>query len=573
MVNETVTIVRIWRSMMSNNLRYDVADQRLTYDGKRQELVFDADRILEYNHRHKGVLANYQLSLASCSILTVADKINKKSNLGALRNRKVRQSVILSAALSAVAVALHGRGAINDYPEAERTKELTSMLKRKNDRTSAQIMAEVLQTTTEELPVGEEMIIESTITEGVRVKPGKEAGGNPTIAVGAVFGKKEHRAQYGLSMPRNVSLLSMGNDVVEGTTKSVKGLHSSLTTLFVTESGVKRHLPDIYVQRWLSAAWFDAFNPRETGLVEAADIISEAYGLEGRNQLTAFFLERPRHNPAMETLNRAGVATPYDQDGDMLPGIVLGIDGLRFPDGRGLHSMIGEIGGSAEWAVGVLPLVWRGGQALGMLTSHSSLTRTDLSPDQRWAARFHFTEEEFMMMQDARFERKPYFTIEDIIEDPFAGGISAFGAITDNYFLPFMHGVRTDLADEQVSVCVLTVNSLGVMECWMMTFDCIGGRLKTTELMASPKERLEQLSGRELETEIGRMLSGPQSRKRFRLFFNSEYYPALIPVRDSMVLLHKAIEGLIERGALSAKDREIVNLTERLAPEWFINSD
>jgi hypothetical protein len=221
----------------------------------------------------------------------------------------------------------------------------------------------------------------------------------------------------------------------------------------------------------------------------------------------------------------------------------------------------------------VLPLVWRGGQALGMLTSHSSLTRTDLSPDQRWSRRFHFTEEEFMMMQDARFERKPYFTIEDIIEDPFAGGISAFGAITDNYFLPFMHGVRTDLENEQISVCVLTVNSLGVMECWTMVFDCNKGRAKTTELMASPKERLEQLTGRELETEIGRMLSQPPTRKRFRLFFNSEYYPALIPVRDSMVLLHKAIEGLIERGALSAKDREIVELTERLAPEWFIGSD
>jgi hypothetical protein len=43
--------------------------------------------------------------------------------------------------------------------------------------------------------------------------------------------------------------------------------------------------------------------------------------------------------------------------------------------------MIGEIGGSAEWVVGSLPLVWRGGQSLGMLTSQSSLTRKDLSPE------------------------------------------------------------------------------------------------------------------------------------------------------------------------------------------------
>jgi len=47
-----------------------------------------------------------------------------------------------------------------------------------------------------------------------------------------------------------------------------------------------------------------------------------------------------------------------------------------------------------------------------------------------------------MLIQDARFERKPYFTIYDIIDDPFAGGISAFGAISDNFFVPFMDGVK-----------------------------------------------------------------------------------------------------------------------------------
>ncbi|GAH99737.1 unnamed protein product, partial [marine sediment metagenome] len=62
-------------------------------------------------------------------------------------------------------------------------------------------------------------------------------------------------------------------------------------------------------------------------------------------------------------------ATPFDEDGDLFPALVMGLDGLSFPDGRGLHSMIGEIGGSAEWTVGALPLVWRGGQGLGMIMS------------------------------------------------------------------------------------------------------------------------------------------------------------------------------------------------------------
>ena len=558
---------------MDNKLRYDIAEQRLSYSGNEDEWLFERDRIFEFNHRHKEVLGNYDIALDSCSIITLSDQINQRSNLGTLRNRQLRQSVILSAALSAIAVALHGRGSLNKYSKERQTKDLANRLKRANDRTSAQIMADVLQTTTETLPIGEEVIIESAITEGVRVKPGKEAGGNPTIAVGAVFDKDKHRADYGLSASRNVTLLSMGNDVIDGTTKSIRGIHSSLTALFVTESNVKRHLPDIYVQRWMASVCFEKFNPRETNLPEAAEIIAEAYGFSGVDRLSAFFLDRPRHYPAMDILNKAGVATPFDKDGDLMPAIVLGMDGLKFPDQRGLYSMIGEIGGSAEWAVGVLPLVWRGGEAIGMLTSQSSLTRSDLSPEAKWKERFHFTEDEFMLIQDARFERKPYFTMADILDDPFAGGVSAFGAITDSYFIPFMKGVSADSENSRIAASVLTVNSLGMVECWQMTFKCNTDLENTTGLMISPKEELEKLSGSELESEIARLYEDDRQRRRFRIFFNNEYYPALIPVQNKMVVLHKAVDTLIARGALNDKDREIIAATERIAGELFMDSD
>ncbi len=557
---------------MANSLRANIADQRLSYHGKQKELAFDKDRILEFNHRHHAVLGNYDLQLESCRIQTLSDRINSKSNLGALRNRKVRQSVVLSAALSAIAVGLHGRGSLNDYPKESRTNDLSNNLKRANDRTAAQVMAEVLQTTTDTLLVGEEVLIESRITEGVRIKPGLEAGGNPTIAVGAVFGKDEHRALYGLRTPKSVTLLSMGNDVIDGTGKSIKGTHSSLTALFLTEANVKRHLPDIYVQRWLSGVAFEEFNPGETSCAEAAEIMSYAYNLSGVDQLSSYFLDRPRHYPAMDALNKIGVFTPFDKDGDLLPAVILGLEGLKFADGRGLHSMIGEIGGSAEWAVGVLPLVWRGGQAIGMLTSQSSLTRKDLGPEELWKERFHFSEEEFMLITDARFERKPYFTIYDIVDDPFAGGISAFGAITDNYFVPFMDGVKGVPEKNTISVNVLVVNSLGMVECWQMMFNCRQSLDHTLSLLISPKEELEVISGSDLEKAVGRMLQNDRLRRRFQIFFNNEYYPVLIPVRDKMILLHQAIEGLIERGAFTDKDREIIEVTERLTPDWFANS-
>ena len=59
-------------------------------------------------------------------------------------------------------------------------------------------------------------------------------------------------------------------------------------------------------------------------------------------------------------------------------------------------SIIPTTTGAAR-AVGVLPLVWRGGQAIGMLTSQSVLSRKDLSAEEQWKRRFNFTEDEFAM--------------------------------------------------------------------------------------------------------------------------------------------------------------------------------
>ena len=159
---------------MDNAMRFNIEDTRLAYSGKYREEKFSKDQVIEFNHRHKAVLADYDLSLESCTIVTLAERINYDSNLGALRNRQLRQSVILAGTLSAVGVGLHGCGSLNQLPKDKQDKDTTNRLKRANDRTSAQIMAEVLQTTAETLPSGEEVLIESALTEGTRAKPGKE---------------------------------------------------------------------------------------------------------------------------------------------------------------------------------------------------------------------------------------------------------------------------------------------------------------------------------------------------------------------------------------------------------------
>jgi fructose-1,6-bisphosphatase/sedoheptulose 1,7-bisphosphatase-like protein len=557
---------------MSDQLRYHIGDAKLTYSGRHEPMEMSKEKVSTFNQRHKEVLGFYGLELVDGRVYIIDDHVNEQSNLGVFRSKQLRQAVVLAAALPAAAVAIHGVGALNAVPKDQQTKALVNRLKRRNDRLAAQIMSEVLQITAETFDVGEEVVIESTITEGVRVKPGVEAGGNPTIPVGALFGKEEHCNRYGRGLGNDVARLSMGSDVIDGTGKSVKGIHSSLTALFLTESGFKRHLPDIYIERWMAGAPFSEFNPRDTDLKQEARIIADAYGAQDFSEITAYFIDRPRHLPAMDQLNALGIATPFDQDGDLFPALVLGLEGLRFPDGRGLHSMIGEIGGSAEWTVGALPLVWRGGQSLGMITSQSSLTRKDLSPEELWNGRFHFTEEEHILLQDARFEQKPFFTVNDLMERPYAGGVSAFCAISDNFFLPQLQGVKIEGEKDLITTHTLMINCLGNIEHWQLQFRCVEGFEVTSRLMTSPKTDLRELDNDTMEAHIKSMADDEVKRLRLKQFFVNEYYPAIIHSGGKMLVLEKTIEALIAREALSAYDRDIVSSIVKALPEWFTNA-
>ncbi|MEA3358086.1 MAG: fructose-bisphosphatase class II [Thermodesulfobacteriota bacterium] len=557
---------------MNNPLRYNIADERLTYNGNYEPIEMNESKVSSFNLRHQEVLTFYGLELAKGTVFMIDEKVNGRSNLGVFRSKQLRQAIILAAALPAVAVAIDGYGSLKKVSKELQTNALINQLKRHNDRVAAQVMSEVLQITTETFDVGEEVVIESAITEGVRVKPGVEAGGNPTVPVGALFGKEEHCSRYGHGLSKEIFKLSMGSDVIDGTGKSIKGIHSSITSLFVTESGFKRHLPDIYVERWMTGASFPEFNPMDTTLKEETKIIAEACGIKDLSQMTAFFIDRPRHKPAMDQLNKIGVATPFDKDGDLFPALIMGLEDLKFPDERSLLSMVGEIGGSAEWTVGSLPLVWRGGQSLGMLTSQSSLTKKNLSDEELWNNRFHYTEDELILLQDARFEQKPFFTVDDIMEKPFAGGVSAFCAISDNYFLPQLQGVMIDRENGLIDTDTLMINSLGNIEHWHLSFKCTYGIDATAKKMTSPKSALINNETLNMERAIKDMSSDEMQRFRLKLFFINEYYPAIIHTSGKMAVLDKTIESLIARDALSEQDREIVKAVVKAMPEWFMSA-
>jgi len=150
---------------MKNPLRYNVADAKLTFNGRHEPEVMSKEKVSTFNLRHQEVLVFYGLELVEGTVFDIDDRVNGRSNLGVFRSKQLRQAVVLAAALPAVAVFVDGFGALKEVPKDLQTKTLINRFKRRNDRTAAQVMSEVLKITTDNLDVGEEVIIESVITE------------------------------------------------------------------------------------------------------------------------------------------------------------------------------------------------------------------------------------------------------------------------------------------------------------------------------------------------------------------------------------------------------------------------
>ena len=134
---------------MGNGTSFNVADKKIVYDGFCEAVDLSKDKVASFNGRHKEVMEFYKLELVKGTIFVLDNKGNKekKSNIGAFRGKQLRQSVNLACSLPAIAVALSGRGAIKKIDKDLQTKELINQYKRHNDRTSAQVMSEVLQLT------------------------------------------------------------------------------------------------------------------------------------------------------------------------------------------------------------------------------------------------------------------------------------------------------------------------------------------------------------------------------------------------------------------------------------------
>jgi len=156
-----------------------------------------------------------------------------------------------------------------------------------------------------------------------------------------------------------------------------------------------------------------------------------------------------------------------------------------------------------------------------------------------------------------------------LMETPFSGGVSAFCAISDNYFLPQLEGVKMDRKKGLITTNTLLINSLGNIEQWQLCFKCARGFEATAKRIRSPKSELRELKEAQMERKVKDMANDEMQRLRLKQFFVNEYYPAIIHTGSKMVVLEKTIESMIARGVFSEHDRDIVTAAKEAVPEWF----
>jgi hypothetical protein len=61
---------------MNNPLRYNIADERLTYNGNSEPIEMNESKVSSFNFRHQEVLNFYGLELAEGTVFMIDEKVN-----------------------------------------------------------------------------------------------------------------------------------------------------------------------------------------------------------------------------------------------------------------------------------------------------------------------------------------------------------------------------------------------------------------------------------------------------------------------------------------------------------------
>lgn len=143
-------------------------------------------------------------------------------------------------------------------------------------------------------------------------------------------------------------------DPVEGTGTTAKGLPNAVTVIAISERGGLFHAPDTYMEKLV-------VGPPAAGKVDltwpvAANLKAIALSLQREvEDLTVVVLDRPRHEPLIADIRKAGARVKLIGDGDVIAALAVAVRGTN------VHALMG-IGGAPEGVLAAAAIKCLGGE-------------------------------------------------------------------------------------------------------------------------------------------------------------------------------------------------------------------
>lgn len=527
---------RIPKSLLSSTNRYSKNTKMLT-----------PGEIRHWNSGHESLLDAFGLKILGIEEVELSPEISTPMGIELL----LSQSTTLSAAMPALAVALKGRGDLLAVPEAQR-KTLKKGFKEVADLRASASELEVFYSIVSKNP---KIAFLVRVGEGAgdagRRKPGE--GLNASLFPGQLIVNNQHAGKSVEQLEKEgVKVYRIATDPVEGTTKTVMGEDSALTSVLIIDGEIAQ-VPDLYMEKLTvdPVAASVGMDTNET-LAKNVQALSDAHKvLPGK--INNFLLDRTRH--PIERLLDLGVNLVRDSDGDLLPGIApAGKPGV-YENGLPLHTMLGDTGGAAEYIIAALVNQWLGGSSHGKFVSAQGMKKAG------WAGREDYTDEDVSIVEGAGFKLGKNYPINELVS--CKSGIAAFGGITDNAHFPQLRGVHIGANYAQVDV--LQVGASGRFTHRRITFGFKHQSPQMIELFSPVSEVLMNCDVEDIRGEL-RLILG-DSRKADRL------------QREIGLSLYQVFE--IEQGKFKVNDKALTELGDvrtntivtnlmKLKPDWFV---
>lgn len=505
-----------------------------------------SDKVAHWNVNNRRLLETFGVKIGSIEEMVIRQAVRTPGHLEILLSERTS----LAMALSALAVALKGRGDLLAVPK-DQQKGLKTKYKEVADLRAAATQMEVMQSIVDE---------NANIAFLVRVGEGggdagrRKAGEslNASLFPGQIIANKQWAGKPVEDLEKKgVKVYRIATDPIDGTGKTTVSDPSALTSTLIVDGEISR-LPDVYMEKLTldplaAQIGLDTGEPLEKVVQGLADShkVSPA-------KINGFALKRDRH--PIEQLLGLGINMVLDSDGDLLPALAPGAQPGVYENGLPMHATIGDTGGAAEYLIAATANHWLGGESHGRFVSAEGMK------NKGWAGRYDFTPEDRTVIEGAGFRLDANYPISELVD--LKDGLAVFGGITSNSHFPQLSGVY--LGENYAQVDVIKVGASGRFTKRRFTFTFDYPLAKMIELFNPVSEVLTQCDIQDIRGELRTILSDSSRAERLRRELALSLYQVFDISNGKFTVNADALRELGDE-----RTQAIINNLMSLQPDWF----